>query len=77
MTERVGELKKKEVINLTDGKRLGFVYDAEIDLQQGKLLSLIVPGESRWFRLFRKYEECVILFEQIHKIGDDIILVEL
>ena len=77
MLERVGELQKKEVINLVDGKRLGFVYDVEIDMERGTVVALIVPGQNRIVRLFRKYEEYIISFEQIKKIGDDIILVEL
>lgn len=75
MKERVRELQKKEVIDLSDGKRLGFVYDVEINLKTGQLESLIVPCRNTFFRLFWKYEETVISFEQIQKIGDDIILV--
>lgn len=77
MLERVGDLQKKEVINLVNGKRLGFVYDVEIDTEKGTVIALIVPGQNRLFRLFWKCEEYVISFEQIKKIGDDIILVEL
>lgn len=77
MTERVRELQKKEVINLSNGKRLGFVYDAEINLQTGILESLIVPCRNSIFRFFFKYEELIIDFDKIKKIGDDIILVEL
>lgn len=77
MFERVGELQKKEVINISDGKRLGFLYDVEIDLKNGKVGSIIVPARKRFFAFFRKYEENIISFEQIKKIGDDIILIEL
>ncbi len=77
MTERLRELQKKEVINLADGKRLGFVYDAEFDAQNGVLENLIVPCRNSVFRIFFKYEELVISFQQIKKIGDDIILVDL
>ncbi len=77
MTERVRELQKKEVIDLSNGKRMGFVYDAEINLQTGKLESLVVPCRSSIFRFFWKYEETIVGFDQIKKIGDDIILVDL
>ncbi len=77
MTERVRELQKKEVINLANGKRLGFVYDAEINTQTGLIESLIVPCRNSIFRIFFKYEELVISYEQIKKIGEDIILVNL
>ena len=77
MLERVLDLQKKEVINLSNGRRLGFVYDVEVDLETGRVGSLIVPGQNRFFRLFWKNEEYVISFSQIKKIGDDIILVEI
>ncbi len=77
MFERVLDLQKKEVINLSNGRRLGFVYDVEVDLETGRVGALIVPGQNRFFRLFWKYEEHIISFSQIKKIGDDIILVEM
>jgi YlmC/YmxH family sporulation protein len=75
--DRVFDLQKKEVINLTDGKRLGFLYDVEIDLKTGRIGSIIVPGEGKFLGLFGKDEEYIISFSQIKKVGDDIILVEL
>ena len=74
--DRVADLQKKEVINITDGKRLGFLYDIEVDLETGRIGSIIIPGGFRFFGLFGKGEEYIITFEQIKKIGDDIILVE-
>lgn len=76
MAERLVDLQKKEVINILDGKRLGFLYDVEIDLQTGKIGSVIVPGRYRFFGLFGRGEEHIISYEDIKKVGDDIILVE-
>ena len=45
----VNELKNKEVINLCDGSRLGYVSDIEIDLDCGSVISLLVPGDARLF----------------------------
>ena len=39
------DLRDKEVINICDGKRLGYVIDVEIDLCDGKIISIVVPGE--------------------------------
>ena len=38
MGTRVTELRCKEVINITDGQRLGFVSDVEVQLPEGKVL---------------------------------------
>ena len=37
------DFKHKEVININDGKRLGFVQDVTADLKTGTITSIIVP----------------------------------
>ena len=74
---RVSELRNKDVINSVDGKRLGFIRDIELDLRDGRIRSLILPGESKIWRLFGRAEEIIIEWPQIRKIGTDVILVEL
>ena len=60
MGTRVTELRCKEVINITDGLRLGFVSDVEVQLPEGKVLALVVPGPCRFFRLFGRKDDFVI-----------------
>ena len=52
MEVRLTELRYREVINISDGTRLGFVSDAILDLTSGRVLALIVPGPARFFGLF-------------------------
>lgn len=40
---RLYDLQNKDVINLTDGRRLGQTYDLEFDEDTGQIVSLIVP----------------------------------
>lgn len=35
--ERIADLQCKEVVNITDGCRLGYVSDVEIDILTGKV----------------------------------------
>ena len=77
MGTRVTDLRCKEVINVTDGLRLGFVSDVEILLPHGKVLALVVPGPCRFFGLFGRKDDFVIPWNCIRRIGSDIILVEL
>lgn len=37
------DFKHKEVINITDGRRLGYVQDVTADLESGTITSIIVP----------------------------------
>ena len=43
MGEKGLDFKHKEVININDGKRLGYVQDVTADLQTGIITSIIVP----------------------------------
>ncbi|GKX29068.1 hypothetical protein SH1V18_15480 [Vallitalea longa] len=70
-------MKQKEVINSNDGIRLGFISDIEVDLQDGKLTKLIVPGPAKLFGMFGRGKEYQIPWDSIKKIGEDIILVEI
>lgn len=72
----INEIKTKEVINVSDGARLGFVSDVEIDLKDGRLTALIVPGAYRLMGFLGRDEDIVIKWENIKKIGDDIIIID-
>lgn len=71
------DFKHKEVINITDGKRLGFVQDVTADLESGIITSIIVPGSSKLFNMFSNSNDIIIPWQNIKCIGDDVILVEL
>lgn len=73
---RICDLKEKEVINICDGDRLGFVEDVEFDLCTGCITHLIVPGPCKLFGILGREEEYVIELCQICKVGTDLILVE-
>lgn len=78
MKEKGLDFKHKEVINITDGKKLGFVQDVCADLESGTITSIIVPGESnKLLSIFATNNEIVIPWEKIKCIGDEIILVEI
>ena len=71
------DFKHKEVINIADGKRLGFVQDVTADLESGLITSIIVPGNAKLFNVFSKDSDIVIPWQNIKCIGDDVILVEI
>ena len=76
MVERFSSLRCKEVINVSDGSRLGYVSDLELDLESGRVLALVVPCPGRFFGLLGSKEEYVIPWSCIRRIGGDIILVD-
>ena len=78
MNDKKGlDFKHKEVINISDGKRLGFVQDVTADFKTGTIKEIIVPGNTKIFNLFSSKEELVIPWSAIKTIGEDVILVEI
>ena len=69
-------MRRKEIINICDGARLGCICDMEFDDCTGQIISIVVPGRTRFWGLFRSGEEIVIPYCKIQKIGDDVILVQ-
>ncbi len=76
MTIKMSELRCKEVICLSDGRRLGYVSDVEFTCPDGEIRCIIVPGPCRFLGLFGRKEDFVIPWCNIKRIGPDIILVD-
>lgn len=73
---RIADLKCKEVINICNGFRMGYICDVIINVTTGQVLAIVVPGPSRFFGLFGREDDFIIPWECIRKIGDDIVLIE-
>lgn len=72
------DFRHKEVINITDGRRLGYVQDVCANLETGNITAIIVPGGSNKFlSFFSSSNDIVINWENIRCIGEDLILVEI
>jgi len=76
METRLGELRYKEVIDISDGERYGCVSDAQIDLETGKIGALVVPGRLRCFGLLGREPDRVFPWTSVRRFGEDLILVE-
>ncbi len=71
-----GDLKQKDVINLQNGQLLGRVSDLDLSDSGGQVTALIIPGGFSFAGMLRG-ERCslVIPWQQIQRIGEDVILV--
>ena len=74
---RFCELRRMEVINLCNCNRLGCVADAVLNMCNGRIEAIVVPGPCRICGLLGCDSEYIIPFECVKKIGDDIIMVEI
>ncbi len=69
---KLSEMQDKDVVNIKDGKKIGNIADVIID-QNGNLLSLVIL-KSKF--VFYTKDEINIKWNQIKKIGEDVILVD-
>lgn len=73
---RLSELQNKTIINIIDGKNIGTIIDVEIN-ESGNTIGLIVEKYKFLISSFTNKKEVIIKWEQIEKIGDDVILVKI
>ena len=71
---RLSELQNKEVVNILDGRNIGNIIDAKVDLQSGEIVSLIVETKGKIIS-FSRNEESEVKWQNIERIGEDVILV--
>ena len=76
MQQKFTDLRCKEIINICDGRRLGYVCDVELELPEGRVIALVVPGPRRFFGLFGKDCDYRIPWPCVRRIGEDLILVD-
>ena len=44
---KASDLTEKEVVSITDGKKIGMITDLEVDLEKGKINAIIIPEGRR------------------------------
>ena len=76
MSIKFTDLQCKEVICIGSGQRLGFITDVQIDIPEGHICAIVVPGPWRFFGIAGRREDYIIPWNCIKKIGPDIVLVE-
>lgn len=78
MRVRASELRMLDIINVTDGRRLGYLVDLDLDVDTGEIKALLVPSGRGRLSLFRPVgPDIEIPWHRIVKVGIDVILVEL
>lgn len=72
---RLSKLKKKIVINITDGRRIGYICDVDVDLEDGSIKGIMVRVNSSYWPSAGKCREIIIPFDRVVRAGGDVVLV--
>ena len=76
MSVKFTDLQCREVICIGSGQRLGFIADIQMDILQGTVCAIVVPGPCRFFGVLGRRDDYIIPWNCIKKIGPDIVLVD-
>lgn len=71
----LAELRNKEIINIKNGARMGYVDDVEFDTDDSMIKSFIVYGRTRFFGLFGREDDIILTCDDIEIIGMDTVLI--
>ena len=73
---KISELQDKTIINIRDGKNIGTISD--LDINEKGIITCFYALESKFFfKLFSRNTETTFKMEDIKKIGEDVILVQI
>ena len=71
------EIRNKEVINIYDGKSMGFVCDIEINLKEGRIDGIVLPGDKSFMKICgRETNDYIVKWKYVKTVGEDVILVD-
>lgn len=71
------QLQCKEVICIATGQRLGYIEDVEVEVPDGVIVALLVPGPCKFWGLFGRRDDYCIPWSCVRKVGPDIVLVDI
>ena len=74
---RISDLRNREIVNLSDGRKLGIFDDLEIDTSKGVVKALIITGSSGFLGFFQQEQDSIIPWGKVVKIGQDVIIADL
>ena len=76
MSCKFTDLQCKEVICIANGQRLGFITDVLVEIPEGNVCAIVVPGPSKLLGLAGCKDDFIIPWGAIQRIGPDIVLVD-
>lgn len=72
---KISDFQMKDVVNVSNGKKLGNIADLEINVTTGMIDAVVIPGSGRMMGFLKRENDLVIPWRNIVKIGSDVILV--
>lgn len=73
----LSELQTKDVVNLSDGNKIGKIKDIDIDIDTGNIKSINVLTVSKFKSFFTGDTVCTVNWDKVVKFGGEVIIVNI
>lgn len=77
MSAKISDLQERQIVNIADGRCLGDIKDIELNLQQGCIQALILPGIGGLRGFLQNQGELVVPWQKVVRIGVDVVLIDM
>lgn len=72
---RLSDLQSKDIVNVLDGRNIGNIIDVKIDEKSGAITALVVEPSKKVLSFMSRGLDTEIAWQNIERIGEDVILV--
>lgn len=73
----LSELQTKDVVNLSDGNKIGKIKDIDIDIDTGNIKSINVLTVFKFKSFFTGDTVCTVNWDKVVKFGGEVIIVNI
>ena len=77
MDAKISDLQERQIVNIADGKCLGNLKDIELNLLDGTIQALVLPGIGGFLGRLQNQGELLIPWQRVVRIGVDVVLIDM
>ena len=77
MSAKISDLQERQIVNIADGKCLGNIKDIELNILDGSIQALVLPGVGGFWSLLQNQGELLIPWQKVVRIGVDVVLIDM
>ncbi len=77
MSAKISDLQERQIVNIADGKCLGNIKDIELNVREGVIQALVLPGSSGFRGFMQNQGELLIPWQKVVRIGVDVVLIDM
>ena len=77
MSAKISDLQERQIVNIADGKCLGNIKDIELNMREGTIQALVLPGTGGFRGFLQNQGELLIPWHKVVRIGVDVVLIDM